>query len=824
MSVFGKNQGPTNKVKRNAFDLSFQNHLTFNFGQLVPCFCKEVIPGDTFEIDSAFGLNFLPTAFPVQSKINANIHYFYVRNRTLWKDWYDFYFGTKDGLVSPYLDREVMLKKSQLHVSSLIDYFGLPVTYSGDQPTSVDITRIYPISESSWNSISSINTLGGRLAPIVLRCGAFDNSGNGSYLFPSFSVNSSSSDKSLSSYLRTFCSPVNPLVQRIQIGSGEVCSFFERLNPISLDDSVAWSNFLVSTGDPKTDYCAFSCAGGNSKLLTYCIPFEFTLLDSSIHTFDLEISLPANTRFERVSSACSFISSKYNTPKDLILNGVSKDFDLDSDFVYIEDETSGRCRLIFKNLEVSDFSNGLTFACSLFFCLPCDTPVTQIGNYNYSVVGVETVCSNIEDFVFSFSPDGTSGSSLSLRSIFFTSGTVSLNDSYDSVLSPYLSEDVTISALPFRAYEMIYNSFYRDARNNPYVLDGDVQYNQFIPSLEGGKDSNIYPLRYRNWEYDFLTTSQPTPQFGNAPLVGISSTGTMTFQASEDGKEYNVHAQVGEDGTTVESVSYTENLPNSVARSLVDVVSSGISINDFRNVNSFQRFLETTMRRGLKAVDQLKAHFDVDASYNALDMPEFIGGISTVVDAQKVNNLNGDGSAPLGDYAGQLTCIGNQRHKVRCYCDEPGFIIGIVCVHPVPLYSQLLPKFFLKRSNLDYFFPEFGHIGLQPILMREVAPAQVSNDSSVSQTDVFGYQRAWYDYLSSVDEVHGLFKTQLRDYVINRQFDGVPRLSPDFTVINPNHLNDIFTVQDISDKILGKIVFNVKAVRPIPKYGIPKID
>lgn len=390
--------------------------------------------------------------------------------------------------------------------------------------------------------------------------------------------------------------------------------------------------------------------------------------------------------------------------------------------------------------------------------------------------------------------------------------------------NPLGTSDVPISALPFRAYEMIYNSFYRDARNNPYVLDGEVQYNQFIPTIDGGEDNNIYPLRYRNWEYDFLTTSQPTPQFGNAPLVGITPTGTMTFQASEDGKEYNVQAQVGDDGTTVESVSYTENLPNSVARSLVDVVSSGISINDFRNVNSFQRFLETTMRRGLKAVDQLKAHFDVNASYNALDMPEFIGGISTVVDAQKVNNLNGDGSAPLGDYAGQLSCMGNQKHKVRCYCDEPGFIIGIVCVHPVPLYSQLLPKHFLKRSNLDYFFPEFGHIGLQPILQREVAPLQVSASNDAKQTDVFGYQRAWYDYLSSVDEVHGLFRTQLRDYVLNRSFYGVPKLSPEFTVINPEHLNDIFTVQNISDKILGKIVFNVKAVRPIPKYGIPKID
>lgn len=495
-------------------------------------------------------------------------------------------------------------------------------------------------------------------------------------------------------------------------------------------------------------------------------------------------------------------------------------------FAYASD--SVEYKLLYDDLYVNDgtitFPDRVSFPVDLTgqrasICLIFVVPLSNLADYDSAQ---STVL--FKQFSLSVGDDGENELFQVGHNWLFGGYTGTVDFSSTSYDNPFGTSDVPISALPFRAYEMIYNSFYRDARNNPYVLGGEVQYNQFIPSLEGGKDSNIYPLRYRNWEYDFLTTSQPTPQFGNAPLVGITSTGTMTFQASEDGKEYNVQAQVGDDGTTVESVSYTENLPNSVARSLVDVVSSGISINDFRNVNSFQRFLETTMRRGLKAVDQLKAHFDVNASYNALDMPEFIGGISTVVDAQKVNNLNGDGSAPLGDYAGQLSCIGNQKHKVRCYCDEPGFIIGIVCVHPVPLYSQLLPKYFLKRSNLDYFFPEFGHIGLQPILQREVAPLQVAASKYDNQTDVFGYQRAWYDYLSSVDEVHGLFRTQLRDYVLNRQFYGVPKLSPDFTVINPNHLNDIFTVQDISDKILGKIVFNVKAVRPIPKYGIPKID
>ncbi|WP_354667230.1 major capsid protein [uncultured Duncaniella sp.] len=83
---FGKDGGPVNSVPRNTFDLSFQNNLTLPFGALVPCFCKETLPGDSFRIDTTFGLRFMPTAFPLQTRIRADVHFFYVRNRNLWKD------------------------------------------------------------------------------------------------------------------------------------------------------------------------------------------------------------------------------------------------------------------------------------------------------------------------------------------------------------------------------------------------------------------------------------------------------------------------------------------------------------------------------------------------------------------------------------------------------------------------------------------------------------------------------------------------------------------------------------------------------------------
>ena len=123
---------------------------------------------------------------------------------------------------------------------------------------------------------------------------------------------------------------------------------------------------------------------------------------------------------------------------------------------------------------------------------------------------------------------------------------------------------IKISAYAFRAYEGIYNAYIRDNRNNPYYVNGQVQYNQWIPTYDGGLDDNIYELHYTNWERDFLTTAVQSPQQGTAPLVGIttytetvndvvtrSEDGTYSIQkqtvlVDEDGAKYGISYKVSE--------------------------------------------------------------------------------------------------------------------------------------------------------------------------------------------------------------------------------------------------------------------------------------
>lgn len=142
---------------------------------------------------------------------------------------------------------------------------------------------------------------------------------------------------------------------------------------------------------------------------------------------------------------------------------------------------------------------------------------------------------------------------------------------YDSS-SGFSLKQKKMSAYPFRAYEGIYNAYYRDIRNNPFILNGQEEYNVFIPNDEGGADLLTYPLHYANWERDMFTTAVPSPQQGRAPLVGLTTytdivqndDGTRTTSlkvalVDEDGRRYKVSASG--DADAMKAVSYEE-LPN----------------------------------------------------------------------------------------------------------------------------------------------------------------------------------------------------------------------------------------------------------------------
>lgn len=773
-SIFTRSNDRVADVKRNSFDLSFQNNLTMKFGALYPVFCKEVIPGDTFKITPTFALEFMPMVFPVQTRMRANLHFFYVRNRNLWEDFMDFIGDTKQDLDSPYVD-VVNNFDNVCKTCSLGDYLGIPTTLVGAFGTGVP------------QSFSAVDFYRTKLIDVYY---------NNGHTFPN------QTDKSLQS----------------------IAGVAEYL----VNTPKAFDNNFFTTDSPDTNSnCYWTCVVGEQGPLEigdYINGFEFSF----------------NVNWNEVGDKIDF-SSVRNSFMALLHITDSDDLDLylglsplynKENVIFRSPSDSGTDYLSYRysitstadlvqQLREYYFTHPnakLNFGVSLL--IPNLNPVADDPTYPVTSV------SNPER-VFLGDYDGSGGYTVHIDGDWSVSSFTYDSKDLTKDKSPYgyNTNQLKISALPFRAYESIYNAFYRDQRNNPFMLDGVPEYNKYISTKKGGFDSTPYTLRYRNWEQDFLTTAVQSPQQGIAPLVGITSLGTMTF--ADDNGSYQVQAEFADDGETITSFKVLDKgIPNANIRSLVDMVSSGISINDLRNVNSLQRWLEANMRKGLRYKDQVKAHFNVDVRYDELDMPEFIGGCSEDVRINMVTQTSSDvEGSPLGSYAGQATCVGTSNHKISHYCDEHGFIIGILSVTPVPNYSQLLPKHLIKRNVLDYFFPEFGHIGFQPIRYNEVCPVQAYNDDPASLNDTFGYQRAWYDYLASTDEVHGLFRTSLRNYVMNRVFNLKPELSESFLLVDPAQLNEVFaSTLENDDKIIGQVYFDVEAYRPIPQFGIPRLE
>lgn len=809
-SIFNKTNDLYENPKRNTFDLSFQNNLTLNMGDLVPCFCKEVLPGDSFKIDPTISLRTMPLIFPVQTRIRAYLHFFYVTNRSLWTDWMDFIGKTKDGLELPYVDY-------QHKTGSLGDYLGLPTTV---------VQGTGRLSTQKWfsgnyinvhSSMSNVNTVGEE-------CLSFN-------LDPQFS------DKP---------TPIisNPIALDKSFSQSDFVSIFDEIYyAMGLSGSL---NYIptqdVPDGRNSTGY-TFGAEKYNQTIRNggmfiqkslfnstkkisfcyYCPDFNYNVVDNTgvpVESFTLlqQSVINSSSRFPNHFTAIFSWMENDNQYYAYITLSVSS-----GNGIVI---SRGDSLILFsKNGNVLDDPNISTSAIRFGEILDrnpnlqCVLLIQGIDN----IILFESGSENPTDYGYI---SLTSNNSLSVTNSDNRIEIVTPTSEPIEITNVSLDDLPKISALPFRAYEAIYNSFYRDDRNNPLIVDGTPVYNKFIRNYDGGKDNVVNTELYqRNWESDFLTTAVQSPQQGVAPLVGITSYGEISFKDANTGELYTAQLN-SSDGDTIESFTVTSpNMPNGNVKQLVDFATSGISISDLRGVNALQRWLEINMRRGLRYKDQIMSHFGVDVKYDELMMPEFIGGMTQDIYINQINQTTPSEGAPLGSIAGQGGAFGSSPHSINHYCQEHGYIIGIISIAPTPQYSQLLPKHFLKRETLDYFFPEFGHLGPQPITYAEVAPNE-SLLSNQSLNDVFGYQRAWYDYLASTDEVHGLFRTNLNNFVVQRFFDGRPELGKSFLTINPNALDTVFAVEssDTSHKFIGQIYFDCKAKRPIPEYGIPKLE
>lgn len=799
-SVFDATLDVNNQIKVNTFDWSHSNNLTTQIGRITPIFCELVPNKGSIRINPRFGLQLMPMVFPVQTPMRARIAFFKYPLRALWKSYLDFVGNFRQGLEEPYIDFNSQHSlKVMASTGSLGDYLGLPTTLFGNYGTVGEVSApgyLYSVKGNQFGGSSEFTYLPGIPLNSISNSVAFHS------LVPA-PVRSSAGRIDFS-YPPAGSTSVDNTVGVIPCVVSPKLSGVDDINANSvLEFRLPWT-----TMSSKPTAFELSCFNASS---VFCHTSSPSTVLNFISASYIETEKKPNEHYR-------FISLKFSFPESMYGDATKWTFTLYLNMI----SSIGR--------RVS--GNGTAWSVTM---TPLGATFTGLTDGVYK--------DGFKVRVTSFDLNAT------VRYYLTSNKPVDLTSSsspYYNSNSKNKDNQIKVSAYAFRAYEGIYNAYFRDNRNNPYYVNGEVQYNQWIPSYEGGADSNIYELHYANWEKDFLTTAVQSPQQGAAPLVGITTytetvsdeqTG-LTSEVSrvalvdEEGKRYQVAFDSDKDG--LQGVKYVE-LDNDVKlrqpRNLIDVATSGISINDLRNVNAYQKFLELNMRKGYSYRDIIEGRFDVKVRYDELLMPEFFGGFSRDIDmhsiTQTVDQQTADDNSyknALGSQAGVAGVRGDSNNAIECFCDEESIIMGVLIVTPMPVYTQLLPKHFTYRGLLDHYQPEFNHIGFQPILYKEVCPIQAYNENPKTLGETFGYNRPWYEYVQKYDVAHGLFRTDLSNFLMHRVFNEKPQLAQSFLLIDPEQVTDVFSVTETTDKVYGQIYFDCTAKLPISRVAIPRLD
>lgn len=387
---------------------------------------------------------------------------------------------------------------------------------------------------------------------------------------------------------------------------------------------------------------------------------------------------------------------------------------------------------------------------------------------------------------------------------------------YMGIPAPIAAQDPEqISALPFAAYQLIYNEYYRDQNLITDIKDD-------ITLLDGDNTAltELFILRKRAWEHDYFTSSLPFAQKGdpvNLPLVfndvavkNYSLTGDITL----DGTPNDI---VMQDGIPDPIIGPDALFPGDNYAE-TSKLSGETTINDLRRAIKLQEWLEKAARGGSRYVENILAHFGVRSRDSRLQRPEYITGTKSPVIISEVLNTTGTDDAPQGNMAGHAISVTQGKYG-HYRCDEHGWIIGVMSVMPKPAYQNGIHRSFQKLTDpFEYFWPSFANIGEQEVKNKELYAFQGSGGE-----ETFGYVPRYAEYKFMASRVAGDFRTTLDFWHMGRKFSSPPQLNQEFIEMDSSEVDRVFAVTDPDvQKLYVHILHKIRAVRLMPKFGTPQ--
>lgn len=393
------------------------------------------------------------------------------------------------------------------------------------------------------------------------------------------------------------------------------------------------------------------------------------------------------------------------------------------------------------------------------------------------------------------------------------------------------SDSLVVSALPYRAYNLIYNEWYRDQDlQTPVTVltTNGIEY----PTTSGHTN---FALQYTNWEKDYFTIARPYQQRGPAVTLPLGSTAPVsvplpittvyTTQSAVNNTVVDTMLQtqnVGTiDGVPVGQTTQGNNAVLKVGGQTVNTTAdlstaTAATISQVRNAFALQRIAELLMRGGARLTEYIYNFFGVHAPDQRLQRPEYIGGGQQQVLVSEILQT-GLGGTPLGTMAGHGISLGQVPTAVYS-AREHGMIIGLAHLLPRTAYQQGISRIWTRTTRYDYYNPALAHLSEQAVLCKEIYAAS----SDGHDNDVYGYTPRYDELRRRESSVHGDFRSSLAGWHAGRIFASRPYL--DTTTVSSADVTAIESrlfASTSSDTLWSMCAHDIQAIRPIPKFGEP---
>lgn len=420
---------------------------------------------------------------------------------------------------------------------------------------------------------------------------------------------------------------------------------------------------------------------------------------------------------------------------------------------------------------------------------------------------------------------------------------------------------LSVNALPFRAYALIMNEWFRDENlsdplNIP-VTDATVQgvnTGTFVTDVAKGG------LPYTAAKYhDYFTSALPAPQKGPDVTIPVASAvqypvipldKNVSFDSSgigmrlgdvetsnpvipSNGTYYPLNYGGGSGsgsplGKTGFYIGSLENNPQGSALAPLNLWAVGdgtvqaATINQLRLAFQIQKLYERDARGGTRYIEILKSHFGVTSPDARLQRPEYLGGNRIPINInQVVQSSSTDASGtPQGNTAAYSLTSDNHSDFTKSFV-EHGFLIGVMVARYRHTYQQGLERFWSRKDRFDYYFPVFANIGEQAIKNKEIYAQGTEKDD-----EVFGYQEAWADYRYRPNRVTGEMRSSapqsLDVWHLGDDYESLPSLSDSWIREDSKTVNRVLAVSDnVSAQLFCDIYVRNLCTRPMPLYSIP---